>query len=260
MPDEWRRLYRHEIRYAMDCLDVMLGRLIKFATKNEYLVLVCSSIGQAACKSEATSGFMTIVDLDQFMTRMGLSRSEWIERHAMVPCVSVTVDPTKADVFEERLRSVSCDGQLMVSAKREVPPLSYDRSGDSFHLFVYFERYTGQPTAEFAAAPVPFEWLGWGFHEHQDNIDCSARHIPHGLLLVNDPAIRKAEGSYRAPISTLDIAPTLLDYFGVPVPNYMHSPDLTILNPAVVGTNVAVTALGGGVEETVKRERVQVVE
>jgi hypothetical protein len=101
---------------------------------------------------------------------------------------------------------------------------------------------------------VSFEWLGWGFHEHQDNIDCSGRHTPHGSLLVYDPVITRVEGSYRAPISTLDIAPALLDYFGVPVPNYMHSPDRAILNPAALGTAVVVRAEGGGVEETVKRE------
>jgi hypothetical protein len=254
MPDEWRRLYKDEIRHAMDCLDLMLGRLMKFAKRNDYMLLVCGSIGQAAHKSEATSGFVTIVDLDLFMTRMGLSRSDWTERHAMVPCVSVTVDPAKADAFEERLRSISCDGQSMTLEKREVEPLSYYRAGDSFHLFVYFGRCAGQLTAEVSGVSVPFEWLGWGFCEHQDNIDCSARHTPHGLLLVYDPVVRRADGSYRAPISTLDIAPALLDHFGVPVPNYMHSPDCKILNPAALGTAVLVRAKGGGIEETVKRE------
>jgi hypothetical protein len=254
MPDEWRRMYKDEIRYAMDCLDLMLGRLMKFARRNDYLLLVCGSMGQAAYKSEETSGFVTIVDLDQFMTRMGLARSDWTERHAMVPCVSVTVEPARADEFEERLRSISCDGQPMALEKREVPPLSYDRVGETFHLFVYFERYVGQLKAEFAGTPVSIDTLGWGFHEHQDHIDCSARHTPHGLLLVHNPPVTPIEGSCRATISTLDIAPTLLDYFGVPVPDYMHSPDRTILDPAVLGAAVVVTGEGGGVEETVKRE------
>jgi len=56
-----------------------------------------------------------------------------------------------------------------------------------------------------------------------------------------------------APLSTLDIAPTLLDYFGASVPNYMHSPDRTILDPAVRGTIAVVRVEGGGVEEMVKR-------
>jgi hypothetical protein len=253
MPDEWIQLYKDEILFAMDCLDLMLGRLIKFAKRDGYMLLVCGSMGQAAHKSEPTSGFITIVDLDQFMLRMGLSRADWTERHAMVPCVSVTVDPAKADAFEKRLRSISYDGRSMALEKREVPPLSYDRSGDAFHLFVYFERHTGPLKAEFANEPVTYEWLGWGFHEHQDNIDCSGRHTPHGLLLVYDPAIPRVAGSYRAPISTLDIAPTLLDYLGVAVPDYMHSPDPAILNPAALGTAVVVRADGGGVEQTVRR-------
>jgi hypothetical protein len=254
MPEEWCRLYVGEIRFAMDCLDVMLGRIMKFAEKNDYLLLVCGSLGQAAHKTEVTSGFVTILDLDRFMARMGLSRSEWTARHAMVPCMSVSVDPAKADAFEERLRSLSCDSQSMVLEKREVAPLSYDRTGDVFHLFVYFERYGGELAAEIAGVPLSFESLGWGYHEHQDNIDCTGRHTPHGALLVYDPAVRRAEGSYRAPISTLDIAPTLLDYFGAPVPSYMKSPDPSILNPATPGTAVEVGAEGGGVEQVVKRE------
>jgi hypothetical protein len=254
MSDEWRRLYKDEIQYAMDCLDLMFGRLMKFAQKNVYMLLVYSSMGQGAHKSEATSRFVTIVDLDKFMTRMGLSRSEWTERHAMVPCVSVAVDSAWADEFEEQLRSISHDGRAMALEKREVPPLSYDRVGETFHLYVYFERYAGQLKAEFAGAPVSFDWLGWGFHEHQDNIDCSARHTPHGLMLVYDPVVPTAKGNYRSAISTLDIAPALLDYFGVPVPNYMNSPDRRILDPAALGTAVVVRAEGGGVEEPVKQE------
>jgi hypothetical protein len=253
MPDEWRRLYRNEIRYAMDCLDSMLGRLIKFANKNDYRLAVCSSIGQAANKGNETSGFATIVDLEKFMTKMGLSQSEWTERHAMVPCLSVAVDPSKADAFEERLRSISCDGKSMVASKREVAPLSYDRAGNSFHLFVIFGSFAGEPVVEIDGAPSSFESIGWGLCEQQDNIDCSARHTPHGLLLVYDPSGARTDGDYRAMISTLDIAPALLDYFGAEIPRYMNTPDSTILDPAAPGVSVEVRAEGGGVEQTVTR-------
>jgi hypothetical protein len=142
----------------------------------------------------------------------------------------------------------------MASEKREVAPLSYDRCGETFHLFVYFERHTGALKAELGDDPVTFESLGWGFYEHQDNIDCSARHTPHGLLLVHDPAITSVNDNFRSKISTLDIAPTLLDYFDAPVPSYMHSHDRKILDATVRGTDVLVRAEGGGVEEMVKRQ------
>ncbi len=254
MPDEWRGLYKDEIWYAMDCLDSMLGRLMKFAKRRGYVLLVCGSLGQAAHRSEATNGFVTIVDLVQFMTQMGLAQTEWTERHGMVPCVAVTVDPERADAFEERLRSISYEGQPMVSEQREVPPLSYDRSDNTFHLFVYFERHDGPLKAEIAGECVAFESLGWGFHEHQDNIDCSARHTPNGLLLVHDPAVKVHNSDNRAAISTLDLAPAMLEFFGVEVPDYMNPVDDTILDPAIVGTKTVVTATGGGVEQTVTRE------
>lgn len=253
MPAEWRALYRDEIRYAMDCLDVMIGRLMRVADDGGYRLLVCSSMGQGAHKSEPTDGFVTIVDLERFMTAMGLSRSEWTERHAMVPCVSVDVAAAEADEFERRLRSISCAGQSMARSKREAPPLSYDRSEDTFHLFVYFERHTGPDQAETGNAPASFVDLGWGFHEHQDNIDCTGRHTPHGFLLVHDPSAVVAKGVQRSQISTLDIAPAILDYFGATVPAYMNEADPAILDPAVAGAAVVVKAWGGGVERPVTR-------
>ncbi|OBF32965.1 hypothetical protein A5724_20235 [Mycobacterium sp. ACS1612] len=253
MPTDWQHRYDGEIRYAMDCLDLMLGRLMKFANKYDYTLVVCSSMGQAASQGNETSGFITIVDLDRFMTELGLSRSEWTERYAMVPCVSVTIDPAKADYFEQRLRSISCNGHAMSLSKREIAPLSYDRVENSFHLFIYFEKFAGQPELQLAGARLPFASIGWGFREHQDNIDCSARHTPHGMMLVHDPAAQKPGPAGRPTISTLHIAPAMLDYFGITPPNYMQSPDNSILDMSASGVSVVVAAEGGGVEETVKR-------
>ncbi len=253
MPAEWRELYRDEIRYAMDCLDVMVGRLMELADAGGYKLLMCGSMGQAAHKSEMTDGFVTIVDLERFMTAMGLSRSEWTERHAMVPCVSVDIDPARADDFESRIRGISCAGDAMSQSQREVAPLSYDRSGDTFHLFVYFERYAGPDRAEIDGAPVSFGSIGWGFHEHQDNIDCTGRHTPHGFLLVHDASAPRALVEKRSQISTLDIAPAILNFFRVPAPAYMNSVDATILDTTVAGTSVVVKASGGGVERPVTR-------
>lgn len=264
MPAEWRELYRDEIRYAMDCLDLMVGRLREFADAGGYTLLMSSSMGQAAHKSEATSGFVTITDLGRFMAAMGLTPAEWTERHAMVPCVSVDVAPGKAAEFEGRLRSISCEGHSMSCERREVPPLSYDRSDNTFHLFVYFERYAGPGHAQFDGTSTTFDRLGWGFHEHQDNIDCTGRHTPHGFLLVHDGSVRpvpsqqvssqQVSGQQRCRISTLDIAPAILDHFGVPVPDYMKAADPAILNPAVEGTEVVLRVSGGGVEQPVTRE------
>lgn len=255
MPADWRDRYRHEIHYAMDCLDIMIGRLMTYADKNGYLLIMASSMGQAAHKSEVTDGFTTVVDLNRFMATMGLSTSEWTEQHAMVPCVSVTVDPARVDDFERRLSSITCQGHAMSLRRREEPPLSYDRSGDdTFHLFVYFERYSGPQTALLAGSPISFEQLGWGFHEHQDNIDCTGRHTPHGLLVVHDSAVPAVRGQGRSRISTLDIAPAILDHFGAAVPGYMNRADAAIMNPGVTGTAVVVRASGGGVETPVIRE------
>jgi hypothetical protein len=53
MPLEWRAKFKHEIDYAMDVFDVMVGRLLAFVDVHpSYKLMVASSLGQAAVKTK----------------------------------------------------------------------------------------------------------------------------------------------------------------------------------------------------------------
>jgi hypothetical protein len=70
---------------------------------------------------------------------------------------------------------------------------------------------------------LSFEALGLSNTPIDDMSGTSAYHIPQGCLLIYDPQDR-ASKPVRTEISTCEIAPTLLEHFGVPRPDYMRNP------------------------------------
>lgn len=253
MPDEWRAKYGNEIDYSMQILDAMVGRLKAFCDQDDSYILVCaSSMGQAAIRTKVSKRFATVTDLKRFMKRLGVPESQWSQRFAMVPCISVVVAPDSADAFEQRLQSLRVGDRRIVRGEREVAPMSYDRKDNTFQLFVYFEGLDVHNTCLLGDEVVPFADIGFGGHVHQDDVACSARHIPQGALIVYDPR-NPAVDQGRSEISTLDVAPAILQAFGVPVPDYMNLPDRDILDTTSIGSSVRVSVSGGGVEVPVIR-------
>jgi hypothetical protein len=254
MPMQWRRKYAGEIEYSMKVLDHMLGRLRRLAETSDSLLLAASSIGQSAVAATRISGFTTITDLDRFMARMGVAKGDWKRKPAMVPCLSVWVDPARADGFEKRLKSLAVGKYRVRKAQREGgEPFTYDRSGEGFHLFVYFEELDLDTLASsVAGAGGAAADLGFGFFRHDEEVACSGRHTPFGALLVYDPR-RAAVTLERSTVSTLEIAPALLRNFGMRVPAYMAACDSALLDVTRAGGSLSVAFRGGGVETPVTR-------
>jgi hypothetical protein len=254
MPTEWRRDYAGEIEFSMQVLDEIFARLRVLAEASDSLLVAAGSIGQAAVRATPTNGFVTITDLDRFMSRLGLSGRDWKRKPTMVPSVSVLVDPLKADAFEARLRTLVVDGHGMQKMQRELPPISYDRAGSgSFQLFIYFEGRSAQALAASvdgeAAAP---QELGLGFFSHDEKVACSGRHTPFGALLVYDPR-RSAASSDRSTVSTLELAPALLRHFGIAPRDYMTRSDSGLLDVTIAKARSSRRFHGGGVETPVSR-------
>lgn len=253
MPPEWCRRYAGEIEYSMQVLDRMLGRLRSCADAHDYLLLAASGIGQAGVPAERTCGFVTITDLGRFMSRMGVAAGAWQRKPAMVPCLTVSVAPASADGFEARLKSLSIGGHRVRRARREgSAPFSFDRSENgAFHFYVYFDELDMarlEPSVgDRRVAPAD---LGLGFFRQEEGVACSGRHTPFGVLLVYDPR-RRAGAAPRGVISTLEIAPALLENFGIAVPSYMAAHDPGLLDVTSSAPNAAERFHGGGVETPV---------
>ena len=65
--------------------------------------------------------------------------------------------------------------------------------------------------------------LGLENVEIEDKSDCSGYHIPEGCLVIYDPRDQSAK-AVRPDISTLELAPAILQNYAIPVPDYMSRP------------------------------------
>jgi hypothetical protein len=70
---------------------------------------------------------------------------------------------------------------------------------------------------------MSFDSLGLFNQEIQDKSGSSAYHIPQGCLFIYDPKDRAVKAD-RPTIGNLDIAPAIIQNFGIKPPEYMQRP------------------------------------
>ncbi len=229
---DWIAKYGGEIDAAMDAFDQMLKRTVAFVDHNpNYTLAIASSMGQAAIPTQHTYEFLTITDLQRFMTALGIPPGEGQVRPAMVPCQCGVVPEEHRSTFLEALKSLSIDGNSMSESVRPVSPMSYDeRERGFFQIFIQFDNYAGDGTATVQGKRVSLSSLGLGMMAHEDGVNCTAQHVPDGSLIIYRPRGGTAEPPRaRTRISTIDIVPSILRKFGVSQAAYMKgSPGLEI--------------------------------
>lgn len=212
----WVDKYRNEIEFAMSKLDSIVARLAQYVDAHpEYMLVVATSMGQAAIPASHVKEFLTITNVQAFMAAFHLQPQDVEERPAMVPDFSFKVTSSKADEFERALRS------LAVGGKRA----GIHRNNDFFHVSVYDER-PGLKAAEFQGKSLALAELGLGYHIHEDEVACTAQHIPEGTLLVYSPHSDAKPSTQRSDVSALDFAPSVLRHFALESPAYMRRADL----------------------------------
>ncbi|WP_230281646.1 hypothetical protein [Croceicoccus sp. Ery15] len=228
--EQWQEIYGDEIRHAMSVLETIVERLVDFTKKHpEYVLVFASSIGQAAVSSSHTDGFYTITDLTKFMSAMGVEEEDFEERFTMVPCRSVMVSKDKINGMCDRMNSLVFGNNRLAETVTETPPLSYDRKDDSsIQLYIYFDHYDGPTNGMLGDTPVSFEDVGIGWFEHEDNVACTAHHIPEGSLIIFDPTLDRVHNDGRPLVNTTAIAPAILANFGLTTPEYMNSEGFSI--------------------------------
>jgi hypothetical protein len=220
---EWIAKYNAEILFAMEKLDLMMKRLRRFVEQNpEYCLMVASSMGQAAIPATMTHEFLTIVDIPRFMKALGVPQHGWELKPSMVPCCCVVVMDQYRDLFASKIESLSVGGFLIKRDARPISPLSYDeRERGFFQFFVQFDSFSGIDTAVVADEVIKLSDLGLGFIAHEDGVNCTAQHVPTGSLWVYHKGMQSQGLSCRDSISTLDVAPSILRFFGHDKPVYM---------------------------------------
>ena len=214
--EEWVRRFAGEVDYVMAEADQMLGDLLAFAERNpEYVVLVASSMGQAAVdeSNRQISTEVLLRDMDKFLNAIGVEGG-WQRRR--------TMEPTYTLAFDEESSAEACMSGLAM-LKIAGKPIDYRRLDSRCieivlghsniadeNLTITIGNQSFQPS-NVGIANVPIE----------DEVGAAAYHIPEGVLLAYDPRNEWREIDSDEPVSTTRIAPTLLELQGVRPPAYM---------------------------------------
>lgn len=213
---EWVRTFAGEIEFTMSKADECLARLVAFVDDNpEYQLWVATSMGQAPTSAEPVKTQLYINDRGEFLSRLGLQEGEWREEPAMLPAYSFRIADHKVAQFRQQLGSLYIDGKPVIFRE--------DKSGFfSIRLGQCDIVDKGDCVAFNGQSLAPAE-IGLENRKIDDQSSTTAYHIPEGCLFVYDPAARNVD-STRTSVSTLDIAPTILKNFLVPIPSYMNAP------------------------------------
>jgi hypothetical protein len=213
--DEWVDTYRGEIAWTMEKADELFGRLVRFAERNpEYQIWVTTSMGQAATEAKPVATQLYIGDVRRFMTALGFAPTDWSQRPAMLPEYSFRLAPHRFAAFRDTIAALRIAGR----------PIRYTEAGHDFVMIsLRHKNLTGVNTVQVGERVLSFEALGLSNTPIEDMSGPSAYHIPQGCLVIYDPQDRAPKVG-RAEISTCELAPTLLERFGAPRPDYMRKP------------------------------------
>jgi hypothetical protein len=141
----------------------------------------------------------------------------------MVPCQCVKVEEACRESVIAALDKLRIGEHVMKRDPRPVAPLSYDeRESGFFQFFVQFDNYAGDSIVQVNGHQYNFQDLGLGMMPHEDGVNCTAQHVPVGSLLVYPHDTNATCASSRTSVSTLDVAPSIMRYFGIDKRPYMQ--------------------------------------
>lgn len=216
----WRQRYADEVIVALDAVDDVLQRLTQLADEDpELRIVVASSMGQGGIPADEVEDFLSITDLARFLGHLGLEPTDWEHRPAMVPCVGAIVREEARQKLRDALATFSIDGIPMPLDERPLMPMTYDeRAGGFFQFYIQMDQYRGPGKVRIGEKTLTLEEAGLGFTAHEDRVNCTAQHVPEGSLVVYGGGSWRSSVRGRPQRSTLDVVPSLLRSFGVPVP------------------------------------------
>ncbi len=212
--DVWIKRYRQEISFSMNQFSIFLGKLIKFTHQNpDYMLWIVSAMGQAATTATPIKTQLYLTQPQRLMSLIEIPLDGWETAPAMLPVFSFRVGDRWIDAFRTALGELTINGCPVDFEEKEQGffslLLGHKNIKDSESLSVRLGRKN-----------YSFSDVGLENIVIEDESCASAYHIPKGSLLIYDPT-RPPIVAEKKPISVRAIAPTLLELFNVPVPDYM---------------------------------------
>lgn len=217
LDEEWQSKFRGEIDFAMGWTDSFFDRLTRFADAHpEYVVVMASSMGQEASSGKRVDTQLYLRDPAPLLAQAGIPDDQWERRPAMDPTVSLYIPEQAGEDFARFLDSIRIQGESVEYARKE---------GGFFDLV--FGQVNVDPEVDellVGGERLEFESLGFEMTAVEDEAGSTGYHIPEGILVVYDPQDTSVRPSGPRSISTTDVAPALLDHYGLQIPDYMSAP------------------------------------
>lgn len=225
MPKDWVKTYSNEINFAMFHFDQMLKDLVDFVDRNsEYALWIVSSMGQKAHISRPLETQLYMKEPEKFMAYLGLEKTDYERKSSMLPDYNFLVNERKVNELRDNLKSLMIDGS----------EIDWTNSNDFFRITL--GHVDASKESEFVllgGKQVSFESMGLENTRIDDKSHSTGYHMPNGILLVYDPkrktvSFGQETWKTRSRISTLEIAPAVLDNYAIPIPDYMKTPTLAL--------------------------------
>lgn len=209
------QFHKSSILDAMDIFDAQLGVLVKYCKKNDYDLIVASSMGQEAVVKQSRPE-LKLSDHIKLAQTIGFTKP-FEMRLAMQPDVAFEFETSEGMNEFIALTSEILDGE-----GAQVLPVRYEPKGLSLNISVAASQvaietdklfFRGEECAlkDFGLEGILRD-VGTGYHQ------------PEGILIWSGKT--KPKLSERNQIKSQQFAPTILESLGVKKPEYMPSPVL----------------------------------
>ena len=209
--------YSQSIKKSMRLVDKQLFKLIKFCKKNNYDLIITSSMGQEAIKREEYVPEIFLDDLNKFLYFLKLDSSKYELLPAMHPDICVSC---KSELALEKLRKIIT--QIKDEKGFEILKERYKPVSNRINLwFIPSKELANTGNFIFKGNPYNYSNLGLSIFKRKEG---TGYHTPKGILFAFGPNQNRFLSDSNRLINTLEIAPTFLDIFNVKIPDYMVDP------------------------------------
>ena len=214
--DNWVQMYKEEILYAMDVANDCLGTLLEFMELNpEYKLVICTSMGQQAREYENAENILYLADSSIFLKKLGLDVGSIKELPSMKPQFNFEAD--SATNLEKLKMAFS---RLKIRNK----DINYREKQNFISIDLGHRNISASDVTIDGKSVENLESIGFYNFKNEEKLSSTAYHIPDGSLIIY-PSTQKES---RPTIDTLEIAPSILRYFGITPPTYMKDGNIPL--------------------------------
>ena len=210
----WLKQWEGEIPHAVKVANFQLQKIIDYCRNTNSELIVCSSMGQGAVEEvEPINSQVLITNVKKLMRYIGLSSTDWEPKLAMAPRVVVTPLSEVCITALERLKRLRINGSSI--------NIRATTSGD-IRLDISLTNQTSLEIFDGDNIVEPNE-VGIENVDLQDASGSYAYHIPEGIMMYYGKSSNSFNKTNDDEVDSCRITPSILEYFGLNIPEYMQS-------------------------------------